>query len=349
MRIDDTDLSRSSDEYIQPIFDTFNWLGLDIDEVHYQSRRKSVYLDYANALLANGHAQLEHNGAISLVRPLDMPSVWHDEVIGDVKITDSDLDQVSGLILIKADGMPTYNFASAIDDYKLGINYIIRGSDHISNTAKQISVWAALGVKLPMFAHVGLIHFQKKKLSKRDGAASMLHYMNAGYDPDAVLNFMLRLGWGPTVDDKTTKIINKERALELFITGGNMRSASSNMDLNILEAYDRKYKAQKNVWRTRDKLLNDNTSYAQQQTMTELTPNHLLNLDDIVGLQYVDKTSKHEPGVISYEELVVLAKRAGYTRVGVITKHSLITADYDTTRLRIMINDDKIIVKYYSS
>ena len=202
-------------------------------------------MEHANRLLADGKAFLCDNGAIALKLSDNLPVTWHDTVVGDVNINDKDKEVINGLILIKGDGFPTYHFATAVDDAQMKIDYIIRGVDHISNTAKHIAIWAALDKPIPKIAHVGLIHYKKKKLSKRDGAASMMHYMNAGYDPDAVLNCCLRLGWGPTVDDKSTKIINKERAIEMFLSLGKMRAPASNFDPALLDSFDRKYKARK--------------------------------------------------------------------------------------------------------
>lgn len=261
LRIDDTDLERSKPEHTQVILDTFEWLGLEYDEIIYQSERFDRYASMARALVALDCAIILDNGAIALKlndkTRSQLPKKWKDEVAGYIKITAHDLEQVNGMILIKGDGSPTYNWATVIDDMDYQINYVIRGHDHISNTTKQIILYYVVGAMqfLPMFAHVGLIHYQKKKLSKRDGSASMLYYKEKGYDPDAVLNFMLRMGWGPNVDDKTTKTISKERAIELFLEGGNMRSAPSNMDLNMLESFDRKYKAQKGQWRNKEKLI----------------------------------------------------------------------------------------------
>lgn len=257
LRVDDTDVERSFDEYVQPIFDTLTWLRLEPDEIYYQSKRKHLYIEHANRLLANGKAHLLDNGAIALNLPDNLPIYWHDNILGDMGISEKDRSLIDGLILIKGDGSPTYHFATAVDDANMHINYVIRGSDHISNTPKHVAIWAALDKPIPMMAHVGLIHYKKKKMSKRDGAASMLHYMNAGYDPDAVLNFMLRLGWGPIVDDKSTKMIDKDRAIEMFLNLGKMRAPASNMDLAMLESFDRKYKAKKKVWRNKDTLLED--------------------------------------------------------------------------------------------
>lgn len=259
LRIDDTDLVRSSAEFIDPIFETLKWLGLNPDEVYYQSQRTEIYNKYAQKLLDSDHARLVSGGAIALNIPDNLPDSWHDTVVGDVKITDKDREVISDLIIMRSDGTPTYHFATAVDDVDLGVNYVIRGSDHITNTAKHVALWTALGNDIPDMAHVGLIFYKKKKLSKREGAASMLHYMNAGYDPDAILNFMIRLGWGPTIDDKSTKMIDKTRAIELFFSGGSMRAAPSNMDLALLESFDRKYKAQKKIWRNRDNLLPKNS------------------------------------------------------------------------------------------
>ena len=264
LRIDDTDIERSKPEHTQIILDTFDWLGLDYDEIFYQSQRFDRYNSMARALVSLKAAKELSNGAIALTdKVLDvLPNKWHDEIVGDVEITDKVVEQIKGLILIKGDGSPTYNWSCVIDDHDFGINYICRGSDHISNTPKQLACYYALagiGAEniLPKFAHIGLIHHQKKKLSKRDGAASVLYYKEQGYDPEAVLNFMLRLGWGPTVDDKTTKMISRDRAVELFVDGGSMRASSANMDLNMLESFDRKYKAKKNIWRTKEKLINE--------------------------------------------------------------------------------------------
>src|SRR5690606_29958325 len=105
--------------------------------------------------------------------------------------------------------------------------------------------WSAASRPMPRWTHVGLITQKGRKISKRDGAASLLGYRDAGVDPDALLNWVLRLGWGPTVDDKTTKMLDRDRALALFLTGGRMRSSPANMDPALLAAYDRRYKGAK--------------------------------------------------------------------------------------------------------
>lgn len=251
LRVDDTDQARSRPEFVEVIKDTLAWLGLDCDGVVFQSRR--------NYRVPDGMPVYFEDGAVKLARPTgDVPKTWHDEVVGDVSITPADLDDLddmAGMVLIKSDGMPTYNWASVVDDADMGINLIIRGTDHVTNTSKQVVLWFLLGHKLPQFAHVGLIGLSGKPLSKREGAASMLFYREKGYDADAMLNFLVRMGWSPTVDDKTTKMLPREKMLSMFLSGGKMRGSLANMDLARLEAFDRKYKASKKIWRTKEKLI----------------------------------------------------------------------------------------------
>lgn len=244
LRIDDTDLARSDATYSQVILDTMAWLGLDYDGLLYQSQRFDIYNKAAEKLIDFGLARLQ-DGAVILF-PQKIPYQWHDDLSGFIPITDDDKTNMSkGIVLLKSDGSPTYHFASVVDDIETDINWVIRGVDHITNTARQVCIYAAFGKQLPKYCHVGLIHKDKKKLSKRDGAASMLWYRDNGYDPDAMLNFMGRMGWGPTVDDRSASLLPRERMLELFLSGGQMRNASSNMDMDKLDWFNKKYKAKK--------------------------------------------------------------------------------------------------------
>ena len=246
LRIDDTDLNRSNPEFTQVIFDTMKWLDLGFDRRAYQSQRFDIYRHQANDLVQKGHAKVVDNATILF--PSDFHDQWKDQIAGQIQITDDDKDIMrKGIVLIKSDGSPTYHFASVVDDINFGINCVIRGVDHITNTSRQATIYKAFGVDLPMYYHIGLIHMGGKKLSKRDGAASMLWYRDQGYDPDAMLNFMARMGWGPTVDDKTASFLPRNRMLDLFLTGGKMRSASSNIDMAKLAWYDKKYKAMNRV------------------------------------------------------------------------------------------------------
>jgi glutamyl/glutaminyl-tRNA synthetase len=275
LRIDDTDTERSKPEYTDIILKTMDWLGLDYDPPYTipsapflrQSEKFDAYQLHAKNMLKNDFAY-EYNGSIMLKLGdrKNLPDFWYDEIAGEIPITKHDRDITDGICLIRANGTATYNFASVIDDMNHDINYIIRGVDHTSNTSKQVIIWHILSEMyqtiswrsdFPKFAHIGLIHHNKTKLSKRDGAASMLYYREKGYDPDAMLNFLARLGWGPKTDDKTTAMLPRERMLELFMTGGNLKNSTANMDLAKLEAYDRKYKAKKGIWRNKDRLVNE--------------------------------------------------------------------------------------------
>lgn len=253
LRLDDTDTERNQPEAIQPIFDGLKWLGIEYDGYYRQSERAHIYQQYANNLLDSGLAFTADNGAIMLKWHDFMPRSWEDSVGGKIVVSNKAVEEIDGrLCLIRGGeklGQATYQFASIVDDYDLGINYIIRGVDHIANTAKQVAIWSALveadqkTIDLPKFTHVGLIFKDGKKMSKRDGAASLLDYKDKGYSPDAIFNFLIRTGWGPKVDDKQSTFIDKDRAFELFLTQGNMRSSNAGFDQNKLDFYNRKYKA----------------------------------------------------------------------------------------------------------
>ncbi len=248
LRIDDTDLARSEDKYVDGILDTMSWLGLDYDKVSFQSDMFDRYKSCAETLVDQGFALVD-DGAykLCLADVKNIPNSWTDEIVGSVQITKDNVETADGMVLIKSDGSPSYNFASVLDDMDLNINYIIRGSDHVTNTARQVILFHILGGKLPKFAHVGLIGLNGKPLSKRDGAAGVNYYREKGYDPEAVLNFVARLGWGPTKDDKTTALLPRERMLELFLEGGKMKPSLANMDLVKLDSFDRKYKGRKGI------------------------------------------------------------------------------------------------------
>ncbi len=246
LRIDDTDLQRNDLSKIDDIFQIMDWLGLDYDLVVKQSDRLERYNQIADQLIQNNFAQIS-DGAIrlSINNFDDFQKSWVDQIVGSIGIGKEDLDYISNMVLIKSDGSPAYNFASAIDDIDFKIDYVIRGNDHTKNTAKQLFIYYLLQVDIPKYAHLGLLTKDKKKLSKRDGASSMLYYRDAGYDADAMLNFLLRLGWGPKIDDKTTALISKEQALKLFLDGGKMKASAAEVDFQKLDSFDRKYKGRK--------------------------------------------------------------------------------------------------------
>lgn len=258
LRIDDTDLNRNDEAAVQPILNAMQWLRMHQDSTYRQSDRGYRYREVAMNLVNTGLATVLHNGAIALKWHPEMPLEWTDNISGKMKITPTNIEQIDGkLILLKGkEGKyaPTYQLASTYDDHNLNINYIIRGTDHISNTPKQLAIWWAInklahdhGIgplrKYPEFAHIGLIFKDGKKLSKRDGASSVLEYKKLGYAPEAVIAFMLRLGWAPKLDNKENDLLSMERACDMFITQGKMRNSSANMDVKKLDSYNRKIMA----------------------------------------------------------------------------------------------------------
>ena len=262
LRIDDTDAERNIPETEQPIFEGLQWLGLGWDELYRQSERAPIYQACADHLLSAGLAAQTDNGAIVLRWRQNWCRFWKDEIGGERHITDRMIEEIdSRLVLVRGGdrcGKATYQFASILDDYLMGVDFIIRGVEHIANTGKQIAIWEALKEisianndlrmqqrPLPKFAHVGLIFKDGKKMSKRDGASSLLDYRDKGYDPDAVFNFLLRMGWGPKRDDAISTFMDKEIAKTLFLDGGSMRSANASFDQHKLDFYDRRYKQSK--------------------------------------------------------------------------------------------------------
>jgi len=246
VRIDDTDLERSEQRWADQFLKSLEWLGLDWDGLDYQSKRMEHYDAAVSFLVDSGKAVRDGKRVhLNLVGDFLSRSYWVDDIAGNIPIRADNVRGFDNLTLIKSDGSPTYHFASVVDDIEMDINHIIRGVDHITNTAKQVLLYDLLGGVLPKYSHVGLLRHQGKKLSKREQASTFQLYIDSGYDPDAMLNFLARLGWGPSKDDKTTKILTKDRMIELFLSGGTMKSKDANLDLRQLESYDRKYKGRK--------------------------------------------------------------------------------------------------------
>jgi glutamyl-tRNA synthetase len=225
LRIEDTDQVRSEERFTNEILESLSWLGLDWDEemVH-QSDRFDLYRKHASRLMEQGLAY-ESDGAIIFKLPSEVVKV-KDLVYGELEFDNSLLNE---LVIIKSDGTPTYNFACVIDDAAQKISCIIRGDDHISNTPKQIPLYHALGFELPDFAHVPMIlGSDGKRLSKRHGATAVLQYREAGFLPEALMNFLVLLGWSPGNDQE---LIHKEELIQLFsLEGINRKSAIFNLE-----------------------------------------------------------------------------------------------------------------------
>tara|TARA_B100000614_G_scaffold262909_1_gene300978 strand:- start:470783 stop:471625 length:843 start_codon:yes stop_codon:yes gene_type:complete len=242
VRIDDTDKSRSKAIHTKEIVSMLGHFGLDYDDLVHQSDRIDIYNSYIDRLIADGWASDNGYGVVlSDLRGVDLDH-WTDGIAGQICISDTDKSIAGNKILRKQDGTPTYNFATVIDDIELGIDCVIRGKDHTTNTSFQAMLFAALGADLPDFYHVGLIMHEGRKLSKRDDGLSLDELMKS-YHPDAILNCVARLGWSPTTDDKTTKLLPKDRMIEMFWGKGKLRNNNANFDLDKLKAWDRKYRA----------------------------------------------------------------------------------------------------------
>ena len=235
LRIEDTDLERSTPESVEAILQGMSWLGLDYDEgPFYQMQRMARYREVIGQMLASGHAyhcyaskeEVETMreqqraaglkprydgrwrpepgkvlpappaGVAPVVRfknPLDGSVAWNDLVKGIIEISNVELDD---LVIARPDGTPTYNFCVVVDDWDMNITQVIRGDDHVNNTPRQINILKALGATLPQYAHVPMIlGADGERLSKRHGAVSVMQYLEDGYLPEALLNYLARLGW----------------------------------------------------------------------------------------------------------------------------------------------------------
>lgn len=230
LRIEDTDRSRSTDEYIGAIIAGMQWLGLDWDEGPFrQTERFDIYRAAVERLMAAGHAyhcycsaeELEQRRQEALAagrlpkydgrcRNLTGPVAGRTPAVrfrmpeaGDTAVNDLikgtvvfDNSQLDDLIIMRSDGTPTYNFVVVVDDVDMGITHVIRGDDHLNNTPKQIHIYRALGYETPGFAHLPMIlGADKARLSKRHGATSVMAYREMGYLPEALVNYLVRLGW----------------------------------------------------------------------------------------------------------------------------------------------------------
>jgi len=193
LRIEDTDTHRSRKEYVDEILESMKWLGLDWDELYFQSERFDIYRQYAQQLLSEGVAYKDGDAIILKIPDTDV--TVYDIIRGEITF-DSSL--IKDQVLIKSDGSPAYSFACVLDDHLMGITHVIRGEDHISNTPKQVLICQVLGIKPPKYAHLPLILGKDgERLSKRNGAVAVSEYKAMGFLPEALVNYLMLLGWSP--------------------------------------------------------------------------------------------------------------------------------------------------------
>jgi glutamyl-tRNA synthetase len=227
LRIEDTDAERSSSEMVAGIVDGLRWLGLDWDEgpdiggphaPYFQSQRLEKYREYAQGLVQAGKAY-QDAGAVRFKVP---PGVtrFEDLVHGAIEF---DNEHIEDFVILRSDGHPTYHLSVVVDDIDMAITHVVRGDDHIPNTPKQVLLYEAFGKPVPQFAHVPLIMGpDRKRLSKRHGATSVMEYQRLGYLPEAMVNFLALLGWNPGGD---REVLSRDDLKTLFtlegISGGN--------------------------------------------------------------------------------------------------------------------------------
>ena len=258
LRIEDTDLERSTQASVDAIMDGMNWLELDWDEgPYFQTKRFDLYKEVVAQLLAEGKAykcfctaeevdamreaqmaageKPKYNGmwrdrtdhpadkpfCIRFKNPLDGVVVIDDMIKGRIEVANAELDD---LVIARSDGTPTYNLTVVVDDWKMGVTHVIRGDDHVNNTPRQMNILAALGATLPKYAHVPMILGDDgKRLSKRHGAVGVMQYRDNGFLPEALLNYLVRLGWS----HGDQEIFSRDELVELFDLSACNRAPSA--------------------------------------------------------------------------------------------------------------------------
>ena len=273
LRIEDTDKERSKEEHKIQIIKSLNWLGIKHDgEEYIQSTKIDNHVKIANELLKNGHAykcycspeeiddqkkrarqkkipyiynrkwrDADEKDAPKEIKPvirfkskIEGSSILNDLVQGDVEIENSTIED---FVILRNDGTPTYNLSATVDDHEMGMTHIIRGDDHKINTFKQIQIYEAMKWNVPLFAHIPLIHtIEGKKLSKRDNASTLDDYSKIGIMPDALRNYLLRLGW--SYQDK--EIFTLEESIKFFNLEGIGKSPSK-LDMSRILSMNEHY------------------------------------------------------------------------------------------------------------
>ncbi len=271
LRIEDTDRERSTEESVQAIFDGLDWLGLDHDEgPYFQTQRFDRYKEVIQQLLDTGHAypcfcskerldavragQMEkgekprYDGHCRQLESFDPDApavirfrnpdagdvVWQDLIKGEIRIANSELDD---LVIARSDGSPTYNLTVVVDDMDMGISHVIRGDDHVNNTPRQINILAALDAELPAYGHVPMILGEDgARLSKRHGAVSVMAYREDGFLPQAMLNYLVRLGWS----HGDQEIFSLEEMIDKFDLA-KVQKAAARFDIEKLKWLNQHY------------------------------------------------------------------------------------------------------------
>ncbi|QGY40099.1 glutamate--tRNA ligase [Pseudodesulfovibrio cashew] len=305
LRIEDTDRERSTQEATDAIIDSMKWLGLEHDgEVVFQSTRADRHNEVIDTLIENGHAYYCQcskedvdamrekamkegrkpkydgtcrdkgltSGVVRLKAPLEGFTGYVDMVKGPINVENTEMDD---MILRRSDGTPTYNLAVVVDDHDMGVNTVLRGDDHVNNTPRQILIYKAMGWDVPRFGHVPMILGpDKKKLSKRHGALSVMEYEKMGYLPEAVCNYLARLGWS----HGDQELFTMDEMVELFSTD-NLGRSPSVFDLTKFEWVNGQYMQKADPERLADMLMDflarqdaDAAAKADRATIAKAVP-----------------------------------------------------------------------------
>ena len=234
LRIEDTDQKRSNPAFLNDIYESLAFLGIRADEGPiFQSQRLPLYQEHAQRLLKTGKA-VQQEGAV--VFPVPSGQVTFTDLLhGDITVETTLFET---LVLMKSDGLPTYNFACVVDDALMQISHVIRGDDHIANTPKQVVLYSALGFPLPVFAHIPLIvGADRARLSKRQGATSVAEYREVGYLAEAFVNYLALLGWSP---GGNREVVPPNELIELFDLM-KVRKAAAQFDQQKLDWLNSQY------------------------------------------------------------------------------------------------------------
>ena len=220
LRIEDTDLERSTPEAIKALFECMEWLGLDWDEeVFYQTKNVKRHLEAVDRLLASGRAykveKTSRDGKTGVVTMFRMPKegvIEFDDIVKGHMAKKA--EDIQDFAIVRSDGSPIFHIANVVDDIDQGVTHIIRGDDHVENTFKHIEIFRALGAPVPKYGHLSMIvNQQGKPYSKRDGAAFVGEFREQGYIPDALFNYLLLLGWNPG-DER--EVLSRDEMVKLF-------------------------------------------------------------------------------------------------------------------------------------
>ncbi|MBX3746769.1 MAG: glutamate--tRNA ligase [Verrucomicrobiae bacterium] len=249
LRIEDTDAARNTQEATDVILHGLRWLGLDWDEgpetgdpdgpsrgergPYFQSRRSGHYQRWIEVLRQRGHAY-ERDGAVRFRMPRE-PIVLRDRIVGEITRALTDREEADpDFVIVRSDGQPVFHLVNVIDDLEMGITHVIRGEDHVSNTAKHIALFRALGAEAPEYAHIPLIlNPDGSKMSKRDRGASLQSYVEEGYLPAAVNNYLCLLGWSPKGGEEPMTLEEAARRFRLE----DVNRSNARFDLKKLEHF----------------------------------------------------------------------------------------------------------------